>query len=560
MKHSPSTRARLGGAGRAVVVAGSAAALAVAGVAVATADDVDDHIIVYEPTRQDADPDASGVQSKAPAIYNNDAEQVDDVEATYALGEDAPKGAEIDEETGVVTLPELPEEGATTVPVSISFGDGSTAGTEAVFAAEDYIGENEVSLADAASRVIDALGGEKAIGFGIEHLNEALTEAGIEEPTFRDVLNALAEAVDNEEAAAALKDLAGAESDPTLSEVLAALEGIDIEPVADDDKDKNEDKDAVDSFGSPVYETVMHDQDKDAEGIQSGKPVFVDEEGEEAKTPGDVKFALGDDAPEGATIDEETGVVTVPEDALEGVTLNVPVVVTSGEDEGYEAKASVRFSASLTGEAADGFAVRYPIVDVDNDDEAEGIQSATPVFLEGEDEQPVAPSDEPEATYALGEDAPEGSSVDEETGVVTLPEEALEAGEDVEVPVVVTFADGSQLTTKVTFSANQGEKTEDEEESEKGEESGKDAKPEKGEGSEEGAAGGATNGGGKSGSAAGGPIADAQAPVQATQGARGQQPAGLANTGVNSALSALGLGVAAALVGLGAVAAARLRW
>ena len=179
MKHSPSTRARLGGAGRAVVVAGSAAALAVAGVAVATADDVDDHIIVYEPTRQDADPDASGVQSKAPAIYNNDAEQVDDVETTYALGEDAPKGAEIDEETGVVTLPELPEEGATTVPVSISFGDGSTAGTEAVFAAEDYIGENEVSLADAASRVIDALGGEKAIGFGIEHLNEALTEAGI---------------------------------------------------------------------------------------------------------------------------------------------------------------------------------------------------------------------------------------------------------------------------------------------------------------------------------------------------------------------------------------------
>ncbi|WP_052747615.1 YPDG domain-containing protein [Corynebacterium otitidis] len=281
-----------------------------------------------------------------------------------------------------------------------------------------------------------------------------------------------------------------------------------------------------DEVGRPVYETVMHDQDKDAEGIQSGTPFFVDDEGELAKAPEDVHFALGEGAPEGATVDEKTGVVTVPESALTGVTLNVPVVVTSGADEDYEAKASVRFSGSLGGETeepeleatlAERFQVEYDDVADGRDEADENVRrSGEPTLVEREvqpDEQDNPgdegqPGEEPE-----GEPEPEAVSyrlsAGEEnldgTATETAESEAVEAqvkpgarkvpegtrfeliketapkgasvdektGEvtltgaatdtDVVVPLKVTFPDGSETVAEVRFLAL--DKDEDNEES-----------------------------------------------------------------------------------------------
>ncbi|MGJ4077553.1 YPDG domain-containing protein, partial [Corynebacterium macclintockiae] len=59
-------------------------------------------------------------------------------------------------------------------------------------------------------------------------------------------------------------------------------------------------------------------------------PTFKDKDGKDTTAPEGTKFTPGDNAPEGVTIDENTGEITVkvPEDAKPGDKITVPVVVT----------------------------------------------------------------------------------------------------------------------------------------------------------------------------------------------------------------------------------------
>ncbi|HCD3017566.1 TPA: YPDG domain-containing protein, partial [Corynebacterium striatum] len=63
-------------------------------------------------------------------------------------------------------------------------------------------------------------------------------------------------------------------------------------------------------------------------------PTFTDKEGNKTEAPKDTKFALGGNAPEGVTVDETTGKVTVPvpAGANPGSEIKVPVEVTYPDD------------------------------------------------------------------------------------------------------------------------------------------------------------------------------------------------------------------------------------
>ncbi|MDK7051088.1 Rib/alpha-like domain-containing protein [Aerococcus sanguinicola] len=85
--------------------------------------------------------------------------------------------------------------------------------------------------------------------------------------------------------------------------------------------DKVEEKDDY----APVYNPVQAEVGKEATSTLK----FVDKAGQDTAKPAGAKFALGENAPEGSTVDPDTGVVKyTPKAADAATTVDVPVVVT----------------------------------------------------------------------------------------------------------------------------------------------------------------------------------------------------------------------------------------
>ncbi|MGV0394452.1 YPDG domain-containing protein, partial [Corynebacterium riegelii] len=102
----------------------------------------------------------------------------------------------------------------------------------------------------------------------------------------------------------------------------------------DDDNDGIPDKDdsnpkvpnANDHF-EPKY---LDGKGKPGDDVTIDAPKFTDKNGEPTEAPDGTKFTKGEDTPDGVTIDENTGeiTVTIPEDAKPGGKITVPVEVT----------------------------------------------------------------------------------------------------------------------------------------------------------------------------------------------------------------------------------------
>ncbi|MDK4315403.1 Rib/alpha-like domain-containing protein, partial [Corynebacterium pseudodiphtheriticum] len=76
-----------------------------------------------------------------------------------------------------------------------------------------------------------------------------------------------------------------------------------------------------------------------------------------------------------------------------------------------------------------------------------GTQSAQPSFVDQDDQSKTA--DKPTGSkFSLGEGAPEGATINADTGVVSL---AQPVDQETSVPVKVTYSDGSSDTTNVVF-------------------------------------------------------------------------------------------------------------
>ena len=216
--------------------------------------------------------------------------------------------------------------------------------------------------------------------------------------------------------------------------------------------------------------------------VVTGKPgdsVKASQTGDK-NVPDTARYVLGDNAPEGASIDAKTGQVTlnIPDTAKNGEEITVPVKVNYADKSVDNATVTVKVRTDKDGDgkpdpvdpenpqAGDDLCPGTPAADKDKVDEfgctladrwnpsyadvngqvGKPAVSAAPLFDEVTTKDKNEKAAAPEGTkFALGEDAPEGVSMDAKTGIITWDKPVQG---DTEIPVKVTYKDGT--TDKVT--------------------------------------------------------------------------------------------------------------
>ncbi|MEY8463600.1 Rib/alpha-like domain-containing protein [Streptococcus merionis] len=196
---------------------------------------------------------------------------------------------------------------------------------------------------------------------------------------------------------------------------------------------------------------------KPGEAITTDAPTFAPE------LPADQKptYAISDKQPDGTTALPEGTVATVDKDGKVSVTIpttatpkteyTIPVEVTYGDG----SKEIVPVKVTVT---SPEFSELYtPTYSEKPATPGEKATSDAPVFTSDENNTVI---DKPAGTqFELGKGAPEGATVDQFSGVVTVPVPADAApGTTITVPVVVKYVDGSTDETTVTFKVPTPEK------------------------------------------------------------------------------------------------------
>ncbi|MGV0394124.1 YPDG domain-containing protein [Corynebacterium riegelii] len=192
---------------------------------------------------------------------------------------------------------------------------------------------------------------------------------------------------------------------------------------------------------------------KPGEDVTVPAPEFKDKEGNPAEAPEGTKFTPGENAPDGVTIDENTGeiTVTVPEDAKPGDKITVPVEVTypDGSKDNVDVTVTVEEP-----DAKDKDADTYePGYEDGSGKPGEDVKVPAPEFKDKDGNPTTAPEG---TTFGPGKNAPDGVKVNENTGeiTVTVPEDA-NPGDKITVPVEVTYPDGSKDNVDVTVTVEQ---------------------------------------------------------------------------------------------------------
>lgn len=233
---------------------------------------------------------------------------------------------------------------------------------------------------------------------------------------------------------------------------------------------------------------TIKDNLSEADRYNPAYPVVTGKPGDSVKAsqtgdknvPDTARYVLGDNAPEGASIDAKTGQVTlnIPDTAKNGEEITVPVKVNYADKSVDNATVTVRVRTDKDGDgkpdpvdpenpqAGDDLCPGTPAADKDKVDEFgctladrwnpsyadvtgqvdKPAVSAAPLFDEVTTKDKNEKAAAPEGTkFALGEDAPEGVSIDAKTGIITWDKPVQG---DTEIPVKVTYKDGT--TDKVT--------------------------------------------------------------------------------------------------------------
>ena len=187
------------------------------------------------------------------------------------------------------------------------------------------------------------------------------------------------------------------------------------------------------------------------EDVTVPAPEFKDKDGNPTEAPEDTTFAPGDGAPEGVDVDENTGEITVPvpEDATPGDEITVPVEVTypDGSQDNVDVTVTVEEpdAPAPVEEDKDKFDPGY---EDGSGNPGEDVTVPAPEFKDKDGNPTEAPED---TTFTPGDGAPEGVDVDENTGEITVPvPEDANPGDEITVPVEVTYPDGSKDTVDVT--------------------------------------------------------------------------------------------------------------
>ncbi|MDU6098351.1 Rib/alpha-like domain-containing protein, partial [Peptoniphilus harei] len=205
---------------------------------------------------------------------------------------------------------------------------------------------------------------------------------------------------------------------------------------------------------APKYEPAYTDVEgtPGAEAIVAA-PKLLDQKSEadpkpEVTKPSNVKFALGDGAPEGATIDANTGAVTYTPTARDAnTTVNIPVKVTYSDGTIDETLAKIKVGQAQ----ADSYQPEYT--------EAEGKAGteatvSAPNFKDAKGQATTKPEG---VEFTIGKDAPTGATVDKTTGEVKYTPSIDDAGTVVNIPVIVIYKDGSADEVKAPIKVAQGD-------------------------------------------------------------------------------------------------------
>ena len=207
-----------------------------------------------------------------------------------------------------------------------------------------------------------------------------------------------------------------------------------------------------------------YDKPNDGE-TKSGEPKFTDADGNDATAPDETKFELGPNAPDGAKVDPETGVVTIPgfpEDS--DAPISVPVVVTYPD--GTKDNTTVTFTPKPKETASNDF--HYDPKDVANN--TKDPVKTKPVHTTedgktGVDTPPLRGNN----PYEVGGGVPKGYTpkgsadeveapgdffVDPNTGEVSFLPKPEDQNRSVTIPVKVTYTDGSIDTAEAKFNVS----------------------------------------------------------------------------------------------------------
>ena len=197
---------------------------------------------------------------------------------------------------------------------------------------------------------------------------------------------------------------------------------------------------------------------KPGEDVTVPAPEFKDKDGNPTTPPDGTTFTPGENTPDGVTIDENTGeiTVTIPKDAKPGDKITVPVVVTypDGSKDNVDVTVTVDNPDAKTADEIE------PEYEDGSGKPGEDVTVPAPEFKD-KDGNTTTPPDG--TTFTPGENAPDGVVVDKNTGeiTVTIPKDA-NPGDKITVPVEVTYPDGSKDNVDVTVTVDNPDKPVDE--------------------------------------------------------------------------------------------------
>ena len=197
---------------------------------------------------------------------------------------------------------------------------------------------------------------------------------------------------------------------------------------------------------------------KPGSDVKIDAPEFKDKDGKTTTPPEGTKFTPGEDTPDGVTIDENTGeiTVTIPGDATPGDKITVPVVVTYPDGTKDNVDVTVTVEQPDQPEVKDN--EKYePEYNGGSGEPGTDVTVDKPTFKDGDGNEVTPPEG---TTFTPGENVPDGVTIDENTGeiTVTIPEDA-KPGDKIEVPVVVTYPDGSTDEVTVTITVTEKDAT-----------------------------------------------------------------------------------------------------
>ncbi|PLA37990.1 hypothetical protein CYJ46_05550 [Corynebacterium coyleae] len=407
---------------------------------------------------------------------------------TFEKGEGAPDGVTVDENTGeiTVTIPEDAKPGdKITVPVVVTYPDGTKDNVDVTVTVTDkdadvyepsYEGKLVVPGKETKSSPNFTKSGKDATkpedskfakgeGFtdpeGYEvKIDETSGEITV---TFPDKSKLNADTVEEfdvpvtvtykdgstDEVKAKFKLDTDGDGDPDVTDPDDDGDGIN------DDEDSNPKVPNANDHFEPGYEDGSG---KPGEDVKVEKPEFKDKDGNPTTAPDGTTFEKGEGAPDGVTVDEKTGEITVkvPEDATPGDKITVPVVVTypDGSKDNVDVTVTVEEpNAPEQPDVKDN--EKYdPEYKGGNGKPGTDVKVEKPEFKD-KDGNPI---EAPDAKFTPGENVPDGVTVDEKTGEITVkvPEDAT-PGDKITVSVVVTYPDETTDTVDVTVTVTDPE-------------------------------------------------------------------------------------------------------